>query len=148
MRGLIEQRLPAGWAFCEWGSGFGVITSLASMLGFEACGIEIELPLVEAADALAADHDIEAQFFHGSFIPQGGEPFTDQADDFAWLHTEGSAAHDDEGDEPSNYDVIFAYPWPGEEDTVFDLFEHYAAIGALLVTYHGVDGVYVRRKVN
>ena len=144
---LIKQQLPSGWAFCEWGSGFGVVASLASMLGFEACGIEIESRLVEEADELAVDHGLATIFYHASFIPEGGERFADQADEFAWLHTSGSAAHDDEQNEPSDFDVIFAFPWPGEEGTINDLFEHYAAVGALLVTYHGKDGVYVRRKV-
>ena len=30
--------LPRG-RFCEWGSGFGIVTGLAEMLGFESYGI-------------------------------------------------------------------------------------------------------------
>ena len=40
-----------------------------------------------------------------------------------------------------------AYPWPGEEQVIFDLFTDYAAVGALLLTYHGQDGVRLARKV-
>src|SRR5436190_8733143 len=34
--------LTTGWRFIEWGSGIGVIACLASCLGFDAVGIEIE----------------------------------------------------------------------------------------------------------
>ena len=42
--------------------------------------------------------------------------------------------------------MIFAYPWPGDEEVVDALFLEFGAAGALLVTYHGIEGVRVRRK--
>jgi hypothetical protein len=42
---------------------------------------------------------------------------------------------------------VFAYPWPGEEQVIFDLFADTASVGALLLTYHGIDGVRLQRKV-
>src|SRR5438067_13768394 len=62
-----------GNLFCEWGSGFGVVACLAAMLDFDACGIEIEAELVDAAQQLAADYDLPVQFLQGSFIPRAGE---------------------------------------------------------------------------
>jgi hypothetical protein len=41
-RTLEMVRNQTGPEFCEWGSGLGVITCLAAMLGFDAVGIEIE----------------------------------------------------------------------------------------------------------
>ena len=38
-----------------------------------------------------------------------------------------------------DFELIFAFPWPGEETLFFDLFETYAARGAHLMTYHGED---------
>lgn len=67
--------------------------------------------------------------------------------EFAWLDTDAPSAYDDLGVDVDDFDVLFAYPWPGEEDVVVDLFERYAAVGALLVTYQGVEAVHVRRKV-
>ena len=49
--------------------------------------------------------------------------------------------------EPDDFDVVFAYPWPGEEQVIFDLFADTAAVGSLLLTYHGMDGVRLQRKV-
>ena len=39
---LKESGLLRGDVFCEWGSGFGIATCMASLLGFKAYGIEIE----------------------------------------------------------------------------------------------------------
>src|SRR5689334_11361769 len=46
LAGLAGTNLARGPVFCEWGSGFGVVTGLAALLGFDACGIEAEGPLV------------------------------------------------------------------------------------------------------
>src|SRR5437867_3109190 len=61
-----------GSLFCEWGCSFGVVACLAAMLDFEACGIEIEAELVDAAQQLAADFGLPVEFLRGSFIPPGG----------------------------------------------------------------------------
>src|SRR2546423_1671474 len=73
LQALAESALAPGGRFCEWGSGFGVVTCLAAMIGFDACGIEIEPDLVAAARRLAADFDLSAEFVCGSFVPRGGE---------------------------------------------------------------------------
>ena len=49
---------------------------------------------------------------------------------------------------PDDFDVIFAYPWPGEEDVIMQLFDRYAAVGALLLTYHGIEELRIRRKAH
>ena len=48
--------------------------------------------------------------------------------------------------EPNDFDCIFAYPWPGEDDVVTSIFDAYAARGAVLLTFHGQDGLIARRK--
>lgn len=144
---LAKRHLAAGPAFCEWGSGLGVVTLLAVSVGFDGCGIETNADLIDEAEALAADFDIPAEFVHGSFIPEGGEVLADRLGDFAWLDTNAPSGYDDLGVDANDFDVVFAYPWPGEEEIVVNLFERYAAVGALLVTYQGVEAVHVRRKV-
>ena len=42
--------------------------------------------------------------------------------------------------------IVFAYPWPDEERLVEQLFEDQARHGALLMTYHGERGLWMRRK--
>ena len=47
---------------------------------------------------------------------------------------------------PADFDVIFAFPWPDEEDVIPALFDRYAVRGAVLVTYHEGESFRVRRK--
>ena len=119
---------------------------LASMLGFHACGIEIEPELVEASRDLASAVDANAEFVCGSFIPAGGDVIADGTYEFAWLRTDGPSGYAELELDPDDFDVIFAYPWPGEEEVVLELFDRYAAAGALLVTYQGVEDIRVRRR--
>jgi predicted O-methyltransferase YrrM len=147
LQAVHTANLATGRRFLEWGSGIGVVACLAAQLGFDAIGIEIESPLVDIADELADAHDIDAEFLCGSFVPHGTEVTVGTADDFAWLSTTGPVAYDDLDLEPNDFDLIFAYPWPGEEQIIFDLFANHAANGALLLTYHGIEGVRLQRKV-
>jgi len=149
-RALAEiqaANLATGRRFIEWGSGIGIVTCLASLVGFDAVGIEIEPKLVEMARTIAREHDIAVQFACGSFVPDGIVPRVDWIDGVAWLTTEGRDGHEELELDPDDFDVVFAYPWPGEEQVIFDLFADTAAVGALLLTYHGIDGVRLQRKV-
>ena len=143
---LAELNLAAGHRFLEWGSGAGAITCLASMLDFDAVGIEIEPELVEIAIALAEDHEIDVEFVCGSFVPPEAEELLEEQEEVNWLRSDGANAYEELDLEIDDFDVIFAYPWPGEEQIIFDLFARTAAVGALLVTYHGQEGVRVARK--
>jgi len=132
--------------FCEWGSGFGVVAGLAAQVGFEACGIEIQRDLVEQAQSLVADHDLDVEFAHGSFIPEAAEHLADVQDDLATLGRGVSDGYEELGLDPEDFGVIYAYPWPGEEEVVETIFEAVAARGALLVTYRSTEDVVVQRK--
>jgi hypothetical protein len=149
-RGLVaikSNHLATGRRLLEWGSGFGVVTCLAVVVGFDAVGIEIEPQLVRVAETLAREHRIATQFACGSFVPPGAEPRFDLSGDVTWITTHGSDGYDELGLEPDDFDVIYAYPWPGEEHVIFNLFADWAAVGTLLLTYHGQDGLRLQRKV-
>jgi hypothetical protein len=147
LQALATSNLASGDAFCEWGSGFGVVTCLAAMLQFDACGIEIDHALVEAAEQLADDFDLAVEFTCGSFIPEGGDIYADACGfECPWLTTNAASGLVSLGSAPDEFDVIFAYPWPGEERVVENIFEHYAGVGALLLTYHGHEGSRLRRR--
>jgi hypothetical protein len=145
LRALADADVRPGALFCEWGSGLGVIACLAAMLDFDACGIEIEGELVEAARQLAEDFDLPVEFIQGSFIPPGGASWLRPEDGFVWLSTESDDSHEELGLEPADFDVIFAYPWPDEEHVIERLFEEHARVGALLLTYRG-EKVALQRK--
>jgi SAM-dependent methyltransferase len=147
LRWIDESQLAAGHRFLEWGSGIGIVACLAAQLGFDAIGIEIEPALVDIAESFAAEHGIDVEFACGSYVPQGAEPFVDTAGEVTWLRTDQPDSYGDLDLEPEDFDLIYAYPWPGEEQVIFDLFENCAAIGSLLLTYHSQDGLRLQRKV-
>jgi predicted O-methyltransferase YrrM len=147
LESVQELRLATGRRFLEWGSGIGVVSCLAAQVGFDAVGIEIEPPLVEIARSLAADHGFDVQFACGSYVPDGAEPLVDIIGEVTWLRTDRPDCYDDLELDPEDFDVVFAYPWPGEEQVIFDLFASCAAVGTLLVSYHSQEGLRVQRKV-
>ncbi len=152
LRAITEANLAPGTSLCEWGSGFGVVASLAAMLEFKVCGIEIEGVLVDASRRLADDFGLPAEFVHGSLVPSGAEAdveeaYADASTEYFWLVTDADDAYDELGLNLDDFDVVFAYPWPGEESLIEGLFEKYAAEEALLLTYNQYNSVRLRRKV-
>lgn len=131
---------------CEWGSGFGVVAALAAQIGFEACGIEIERDLVEQAEDLVAEHDLDVEFAHGSFIPESAEHLADVQDDLATLGRGVADGYEELGLDPEDFGLIYAYPWPGEEEVVERIFDAVAATGALLLTYRSTEDLVLQRK--
>ncbi len=138
--------LARGRSFCEWGSGFGVVASLAALLGFDACGIEAEEELVAEARLLARDFDLPVTFSHGSFLPAGSAISGKPGEDFAWLETGTASGYLELGLDADDFDLIFAYPWPDEEGFTARLFEGHGRPGALLLTYHGGEDLRLRRR--
>ena len=148
LKTVIHQNLAPGRLFCEWGSGFGVVASLASQLGFDACGIEIEETLVDAARDLADAHYLDVEFAEGSYIPEGADEASGGDQDregFVW-DVEGNDAYDELQIGPDEFDVVFCYPWPSEEEATGRLFDYCASEGALLLTYTQLDDIRIRRK--
>ena len=148
---IVEENLACGTSFCEWGSGFGVVASLAAMLDFTSCGIEIEQDLVEEARRLAEDFSLPVEFVQGSFIPAEAadlaeEAYTDNNSVFSWLISDAEEGYKELQCGLDEFDIIFAYPWPGEDYLFTSLFEKYAAEGALLLTYDYPQTVRLLRK--
>ena len=62
--------------------------------------------------------------------------------------SESDDSYEEIGLDPDDFDVVFTYPWPHEEEVVFRLFERFTAPGAILVTFHGADDIRLRRKTS
>lgn len=153
LRHVTEQGLPLGENFIEWGSGFGVATGLAAMLGYEARGIEIEEKLVEGAESLLADHGIAAEFLPVSYIPDGFISYDalsghDIVRDDSFGHSvDGNPRYDGMDIDIEEVDLFFVYPWPGEQEMMLKLFDAVAGEGAILVAYFGDRDICLYRKL-
>jgi len=137
---LTAHRAP-GLRFLELGSGSGVITIMADLLGYEAHGIELDVGLVGTARAMAQRFASRARFVHGSFFPAGyvyrgagGELRTGTLG-------EGGSGYQELGYALDDFDVVFGFPWGGEEPVLLDLMARYGNPDALLLMQsvnHGV----------
>lgn len=142
---IHAEGLAPGPRFCEWGSAMGGVTGVASLIGFDAVGIERQPELVEAARALAEEHRLDVRYACGTFVPEGSETITESSE-YAWWDGSAPSGYDELEAEPNDFDVVYAYPWPWEESIIDTLFATTAAPGALLVTNHGASGFRIARK--
>ena len=117
LHSVVKQTLPTNNpVFCEWGSGLGLITLLASMMDLPATGIEIEEELFDLSQETAQQFAIPATFINASIYPK------------------------DNVSPPLNYaevELFFAYPWPNQIVQMIDLFRKVSASGAIFICYHG-----------
>lgn len=137
----LWQYRGAGGRFLEWGSATGVITVMADLLGFESCGIELDAGLSKTARELAGRFNSGARFATGSFLPTG----------YRWRGTDGDSRTGTLGTGPSGYlelgyslddfDVVFGYPWDGEEPMMLDLMKTHGRADALLLLNSATDGI-------
>lgn len=145
LRALFHQE-PDRRTFCEWGSGLGIVAGLAAGVGYRAAGLEVDRRLVAASRELLAAHDLTVDIAHGSFLPADEAPPADAPLDARTVWSAASG-YDELGRDLADFDVVYAYPWPGEERAYAKVFLDHADFGALFVTFHGEDGFRVRRKV-
>jgi hypothetical protein len=136
---LVAHHEP-GLKFLEWGSALGTITILADMLGFEAYGIELDERLVHQARELAKRKASRARFAVGSFLPTGYR-FRPSGDGRLGTIGQGPSGYLQLGMPLDDFDVVFAYPWNGEEPILLDLMSGYGRPDALLLMYTGNAGV-------
>lgn len=137
----LARLRPRAETFVELGSGIGAVTIAADLLGYRATGIELEASLVAGAEALAEAHGSRATFGLGSFLPDGYAPGPQLLDAEFQAIGEGEPAWDELGEELDGFDLIFCYPWPGDEDIVLDIVHRFARPDALLLLYRAGDGV-------
>jgi len=144
---IDQNHLLTGRRFCELGSGFGVAAMLAAIRGMESVGIEIEPTLVEQSADLANDLHVDARFFTGSFVPRDAAGLSDLAAEIKHVETQAGDVYEEIGLAMNDFDLFFAFPWPGEHTFFEAVFDACAADGALLLTYREREGMNLVRKV-
>jgi hypothetical protein len=142
MEVLVGLRGP-GLRFLEWGSATGVITIMADLLGFDAYGIEIDRDLVDQARDLARKTGSKACFTVGSFLPTGYQ-WRDRGDSRLGTIGHGDSGYLKLGKPLEDFDVVFGYPWAGEEPMMHDLMKVHGRADARFLLHTG-SGVTVYR---
>ena len=137
---LLPHRMP-GRRFLEWGSATGVIAIMADLLGFDAYGIELDSSLVAQAKTLANRFDSEAKFATGSFLPAGYRMPSTDGDGRTGTLGVGPSGYLVLGKSLDDFDVVFGYPWDGEESMMLDLMAKYGRPDALLLVNSVSEGV-------
>jgi hypothetical protein len=140
---LVAVRSP-GARFLEWGSATGVITILASVLGFDAFGIEIDHQLVQAARAFNTRVGASAQFTCGSFVPTGYR-WPGHTSEHGETTGTGDSGYLQLGMALDDFDVVFGYPWAGEAAVMRNLMQRHGRRDALLLLHDTSTGVHVYR---
>lgn len=144
LEALLALRAPR-LRFLEWGSATGVITIMADLLGFEAYGIELDPALVDTARGLAERHGSGARFAAGSFLPAGYEWRPSNGDDRRGTIGDGTSAYPGLGHPLEDFDLVYGYPWSGEQPMMLDLIRCYGSREARLLL-NGSEGVRVYRN--
>jgi SAM-dependent methyltransferase len=142
---LLAHRGP-GLRFLELGSASGVIAIMADLLGYDACGIEIDESLVTTARDLATRFDSNARFVAGSFFPAGYVYRPRDGSGGAVPLGDGLSGYVQLGHALDDFDIVFGFPWGGEEAMMLDLMRCYGRPDATLLL-HGVEyGVRAYRR--
>lgn len=134
---LIAPVAREGLRFLEWGSGSGVITIMADLLGCEAWGIELDARLVEVARGLARKHGSDARFVAASFLPAGYQYVDPDGGHRTGTLGDGPSGYIEMGRALDDFDVVFGYPWHGEEPVMRDVFRRYGNPDATLIIFPG-----------
>jgi SAM-dependent methyltransferase len=143
---LTESKMANGNTFCEWGCGFGIVTGLASQLGWESIGIEAEPFLVDQANRFLARNRLKGEILHGNFLPRGSEQLADSQSNHASLFHQVANAYETHDLQLDDYALVFAYPWPGEHYFLQEVFRRYAGDGALMLMFLGPYEIELYRK--
>lgn len=141
---VLARERDRAHSFLELGSGIGVITILADRLGFDAYGIEIEPELFETSRELNEEVGAGATFALGSFVPEHFRDEVSLLDADFHTPTEGADGYEELGMDLGSFDLVYAYPWPGQEEWMEELVRREAGPHTRFMTYSVSEGFEVR----
>ncbi len=141
---LVKLRNEARY-FLEWGSGLGVVSIMASRLGYEAYGIEAKSELVTVAEDLAKKYHAHPRFATGSFIPNDFEEDIGSGIEFGRTLTTPNDAYDELDMDLGDFDLVYAFPWPDEHRIYRSIMQRYAANNSLYLRYDAREGLSLSR---
>ncbi len=145
LRWTLETQSLIGRRFLEWGCGFATMTALAATLNLDAIGIESEPTLFAQGQKTLAEWGVQAELVQGNFLPVAADSLADDPT-LPSLGHERSDAYRSLGLEIDDFAIVYAYPWPGEDDFLEAVFTQYAAPGAYLLLFCGPNDVRLLRR--
>ncbi|MCU0714293.1 MAG: hypothetical protein MUC43_19735 [Pirellula sp.] len=145
---VTEARLAVGNSFLEWGSGFGVVTGLASQLGWDAVGIEAEQFLVTQSKKFLKRTGLQGEIAYGNFLPPGADRLAKKQANHASLFHHVPSAYEELDLQWDDFALVFVYPWPGEHHFLKEVFRVYARDEALLLLFLGPYEIELYRKTD
>ncbi len=129
--------------FVELGSGAGIVTIIADLLGFEAYGIEIEPWLVQRSIEIAERIGSKAIFTEGTFVTAEYEDEIELLSGDMHTPTNGACAFGELDLQLRDFDLVYVFPWPGEEDWLHEMMRRHGRPDAILLTYGATEGFQV-----
>ena len=136
-----------GQRFLEWGSGFSIVSAIAAELGLNSFGIEAERDLLAMGRKTIETWNVSVELVEGNFLPPGAAQLSDDPM-LPSLSHDVADAYQKIGLDLDDFALVYAYPWPGEDDFHEFVFDRYAASGALLMLFCGPNDVRLWRKTN
>ena len=146
-RALYRLR-PHATTMLEWGSGLGVVTMMASHLGFKAYGVEIEPALVEWSRRLSQKYAPDARFEAGSFIPEYYTRNPAHRNETFRTVLEAPSAYSQLNLELADFELVYAYPWPNERSFYLDVMRKCGGVNALYMSHDFQDGIRICRPAD
>ena len=143
----LQSQPLLGQRFLEWGSGFSIVSAIAAEMGLNAFGIEAERDLLAMGRKTIQTWNVSVELVEGNFLPPGAAQLADDPM-LPSLSHEVADGYAKIGLELDDFAMVYAYPWPGEDDFHEFVFDRYAASGALLMLFCGPNDVRLWRKTN
>jgi SAM-dependent methyltransferase len=137
---LVDLK-PTSFSFLEFGSGLGVATIMASRLGYEAYGIESETELVDHSRDYAERFAPDATFALGSFVPDEFEWDVAAGEEVHVTSIDHAAAYGDMDMQLSDFDLVYAYPWPTEHELYHSILRQFGSPESKLLIYDAREGI-------
>ncbi len=141
-----KTQLLIGQRFLEWGCGFGVVSAMASTLAFDTIGIEAEIDLLSQGRRVIRDWKADVELIHGNFLPSNIDHLADDPT-LPSLGHQVESAYESMGLDLEDFAIVYAYPWPGEDDFHERVFDQHGARGGLMLQFCGPNDVRLWRKV-
>jgi hypothetical protein len=142
---MLQSQPMIGRRFLEWGCGFAVVSALAAHLEMDAIGIEAEADLLAEGRKTVDAWKSPVELIRGNFLPRGGESLAEDPT-MPSLGHDVPCGYEQIGLDLDDFAIVYAYPWPGEDDFHEAVFDRYAAPGAMLMLFCGPNDVRLWRK--